>query len=206
MAVLLARIKKFVNAANNLADSYTETPDAGSRAYEQQLIDVALSIDIELIEIGLKNATWAHRVDFQQSSTVAHLANLPTHMGPIDAVLIGSKAASVAPVEQIEKERELVALGIAVTPHYNTDGTVLAHNGATTAVVKSCNATRGAVLQSPDEWEGAIARGTTSLVSNPEGEDSQLQAGYAAMYQQDKQAVQSGEIPPPFALPQRATA
>lgn len=206
MAANLARVKKAVNAALNLADTYSEVPDAGSRAYEQQLIDLAQTIDVELIEIGLRNATWAHRVDFVQSFTVAHGANLPTHTGPIDAVIVGGKNASVAPVEQIEKERELVALGIAVTPHYNTDGFVLAHNGTVSATVKSCIVSRGSVLQAPDELEGAIIRGVLSLVSSPEGEDPQLQAGYAAMYQADKQALQGGEIPPPFALPEKAAA
>lgn len=205
MAALLSRVQSAVNALLNLADAYGVTPDAGSRAYAQEIIDLALTIDVELIEIGLRNATWAHRVDFAQSTTVAHGANLPAHVGPIDAVIIGGKNASVAPVEQIEKERELVALSVAVTPHYNTDGYVLAHNGSSSATVKSCIVTRGSVLQSPDELEGAIIHGVLSLVASPEGEDAQLQAGYAAMYIADKQTLTTGEIPPPFALPERAT-
>lgn len=206
MAALLARVKKGVNAALNLADTYTETPDAGSRAYEQQLIDIGLTLDVELIETGLKNATWAHRGDFAQSTAVAHGAVLPAHTGPIDSVQIGGKIAEVAPPEQIEKERELVALGITVTPHYNTDGFTLAHNGASNATVKSCIVTRGVVFQCPDELEGALIRGLASMVSSPEGEDPALQAKYAELYQLDKMAISKGEIPPPFTLPEKATA
>lgn len=208
MPALLSRVKKAVNAVLDLADAYQETPDAGSRAYEQELIDIALTIDVELIEIGLRNATWAHRVDFTQSTSVAHGANLPAHTGPIDAVIISSKNASVAPVEQIEKERELTALSpaIGVTPHYNTDGYVLSHNGTSSATVKSCIVTRGSVLQAPDELEGAIIRGVLSLISSPEGEAPEMQAAYAALYQQDKQSIATGEIPPPFALPEKAAA
>src|SRR4051812_48555065 len=116
MAGLLARVKKAFNAANNLSDTYTETPDSGSRAYEQQLIDLSLTIDGELICIGLLNPTWSHRIEFQQSTSVAYGANLPAHVGPIDAVLIGGKLATWATIDQIDSERELVAQGITVMP------------------------------------------------------------------------------------------
>jgi len=199
MAALLARVKKAVNASLNLADTYTETPDSGSRAFEQQLIDLALTIDLQLIEDGLKNPTWANRVDFQQSTSVAHGASLPAHTGPIDAVLVGGKMATPAPLDQIETERELIAAGVtSVTPHYNADGIFLAHNGSSSAVVKSCIVTRGLVLQGPDYTEGAIIRGVLSIISSPEGEDPATQSEYARQYALDRQAMTAGQIPPPF--------
>jgi len=199
MAANLARVEKAVTAAVNASDSYNGIPDAGSRLFLAQIDDLAITIDLQLIEDGLKNPTWANRVDFQQSTSVAHGANLPAHTGPIDAVIIGGKLATPAPLDQIENERDLLAQGVtSLTPHYNADGFVLAHNGSSNATVKSCTVTRGVVLQGPDYTEGAIIRGVLSLIASPEGEDPATQSEYARQYALDRQAMTAGQIPPPF--------
>jgi hypothetical protein len=204
MAAQLSRVQPQVNAALNVADSYTATPDSGSRLYAQQVIDSGLDIDGQIIAVGLGNPTWSHRVEFQGSASVAHLANLPAHTGPIDAVLVGGKVATPAPLDQIESERDLVAQGITtVTPHYNADGTVLAHNGSSNATVKYCIYTRGSVLQAPDEYEPTIIRGVLSIVGSPEGEDPALQQAYAQQYHADLQMIATGQMPPPFQAIQR---
>lgn len=199
MAALLARVKKAVNGAMNLADSYTETPSDGSRAYEQQLIDMAITVELELIAIGLDNPTWSNRTDYQQSTSVAHGAALPAHTGPIDAVILGTVVAQPAPIDQIETERRLRTAGVTeITAHYNADGMFLAHNGASNATVKSCIVSRGSILQGPDWMEGAIIRGVLSMISSPEGENPEMQGEFRVQYAQDKQMIASGQIPPPF--------
>lgn len=195
----ITRIQKKFNAICDLSDSYTATPDAGSRAYAQQIIDLAIDIDAELIMLGLSNPLWAHRVEFQASTTVAHGGNIPSHIGAIDAILIGGEPASPVPLDQITSERQLVTQGITVDPHYNLDGTVLSHNGASAATVKSCTFTRStSVLQIPDVYEPAILRGLLSLASSPEGEAVDMQGEFRQQYAMDKQMISNGQLPPPF--------
>jgi hypothetical protein len=194
----ITRVAKKVNAILNVADSYTATPDAGSRLYATQLTDTALDIDGEIIKAGLGNPTWAHRIDFQQSTTVAHAGNIPAHIGAIDAILIGGEPAAPAPLDQITSERQLVSQSITVTPHFNLDGTVLSHNGTSSAVVKSCIYTRTSALQCHEVYEPAIIRGVLAQLASPEGEDIELQAQFARLYQVDLQMIGEGQIPPPL--------
>jgi hypothetical protein len=195
----ITRIKKKFNAACDLADTYTATPDGGSRAYEQQIVDIAIDVDAELIMIGLNNPLWAHRIDFQASTTVAHGGNIPAHIGAIDAILVGGEPASPAPLDQITSERQLVSQSITVDPHYNLNGTVLAHNGASAATVKYCNFTRSTtLLQINEAYEAAVFRGLMSLASSPEGESLDSLGEYRAQYQLDKQMMANGQLPPPY--------
>lgn len=203
MAVVLATVKKLVAAAINVADTYGGTIDGGSRAYDAGLSDAILAVDAQVCNAIMMNPTHGRRKDFLSVVTVAHGGSIPTHVGPPDSVLIGGKGATVASAEQIEKERELVALGVPVTPHFNLDGNALLHNGASTASLGICTFTLTAACQSPDEMLGAVVRGTIAMVANVEGEDPALAQEYDGQFKTDLQMIGAGEMPPMFVLPQR---
>src|SRR5690349_3389270 len=143
MAVVdITTVAKEVVAQLNLAVTYSATP-TDPRAYTAQITDAILNADGAVCEAILSNPSNGQRAAFLQSTTVAHAGTLPARIGPIDAVIVGGKAATEWDKSEIEAERTNRLSLTSINPHFAIDGNVLYHNGGSAATVKYSTYTRG---------------------------------------------------------------
>lgn len=189
----------------NVATSYTSTPASGTRIYSTGLRDVILSVDGEIVTDIMENPAHGRRRDFILTTALAHMAQLPSHVGPLDAVRIASRAATLRPLQLIDRER-VNSRGAILQPHYAIVGTRIAHNatvanlGVTTADVDYCDYSRDTstfLCKAPNEYTAVEAAGAFAYGFSIEGDDIPASTMWAGIYARYRQMIRAGQLQVP---------
>lgn len=187
----LTTIESLVVAELNANTTYSNA-STDPRFYTNQIRDAVLNADGAVCEAILVNTSNGQRVGFIASITVNHGALLPEHLGSIDAVLIGGKAAVPWDASEIENERLNRLALTSINPHYAVSESILYHNGATVATVQYGNYTRTLVCQAPDEYSHLIMCGALAELFSVEGENDSTASMYAQQFQAGLAAIRGG--------------
>lgn len=183
MTASFTTVGSLVVAALNAAGTYTAVP-SDPRFYTTQIQDACNNADGLVVEAICSNRSHPRRQGFLTSSIVANGALVPSHIGPIEGVVIDGKGSEPWPVTEIENERLNPLSLISYNKHYWIDGSNLFFHNGTSATVHYAAYTRSLanppVLQSPDEYTDVIVAGAMTMLATPEGED----APFANHYQQ----------------------
>lgn len=196
------------------ADSYTSTPASNSHLFTNGLRDLILSVDGSIVTAILMNGNHGRRRDFILTAAMAHGGQLPSHIGPIDAVRIASKAATPWPLEDIERER-INALGVPLHAHYAIQGTrcysnaTVSNFGVTTADVDYCDYapdTSTFLCKAPAEYTDCELAAALEYLYGIEGDDVSAAGLYGRVKSQYIQMIAGGAmtLPPMEAIAQAA--
>jgi hypothetical protein len=176
MAVSLTLAKALVVEALNEStkgEAYGTISATKERFKSQEVTDAILAADARAVTAGLETPGWGHRRAFTTSGTVAHLGQVPDHVGPVMSVTVDGKGASVPglpdPKAKIERDRaNPQTLTLLERFFFIDDNDVLFHSG-TTATVYYCTFTMTAACQSPDELLRAVVEGALAILFSKDG-------------------------------------
>lgn len=196
------------------ADSYTSTPASNSHLFTNQLRDAILAVDGNVVRAICESGNHGRRRDYIVSVALAHGAQIPSHVGPIDAVRIAGLAATPWDPRDIEMER-VNALGVPLQPHFAVDNARIYHNGTvasfgvSTADLDHCAYamdTSGSLCQAPVEYADAVLCGTLEYLFGVEGDDVAAANLYGRTFQMYLQMIKGGamNIPSLGAIQQEA--
>lgn len=201
MAASFSTVASLVNAELNFAATYSSTP-SDSRVYTQQIKDLINSTDGMVVEAICSNPTHPRRSGFLTSSTVAHAAAIPTHVGPIEAVIVDGAPAEWWDRGEIVNDISNVLSLTTIPKRYAIDGSNRFYHNGTTATVHYATYTRSAadppVLQSPDEYTELIVVGACRILATVEGEDPQAAAYWNQLWESGMSAIRESRAPLDF--------
>lgn len=189
----------------NLNTSYSVSAASGQRLYDNGLRDMVLSVDGQVALAIINNPLHGRRKDFVASAALTDGAQLPTHIGPLDAVRINGKPADLLPINQVRLYRTN-ALAATPVPAYALLGTRIFHTATTpnfsvtTADVDYCDYTRDVVTflcKCSSEYTAVHVAGTLAMLFSVEGEDPTTAGLYQTIFSTYLQMVQNGAMTVP---------
>lgn len=167
----------------DLLNASTETYGThdSSRRYPDSLIDDALSnADQEVVGWFLAQENHPRRAGFMTGASVAHAGRIPTHIGPIGAVTLNSKAAEPWPASEIQALRDNPLGLVTIKRYYAVEGEKLFFvdaDGTMLADVDIANYTpTTGVLQAPPEYRNAVIACALAYIFAKDAASSQLPA------------------------------
>lgn len=176
----------------------------GSKRYPEELIEDALMrADEKVVGWFLAQPNHPRRAAFMDEADVAHAGRIPSHIGPIGAVTINTKAAEPWPASEIQHLRTNRLGLVGFGRYYAVEGEKLffadEDNAATAQVdIANYNPITG-VIQTPPEFLNAVIACALSVLFGKDAASSQLPAAqhYLAVEQSSLQLVEDDAPVPP---------
>lgn len=187
--------------------SYTSSvSDANHRVTTNGIRDAILAADAQIANAICMNGSHGRRRDFISTTAVSHAGQLPSHIGPLDAIRINSKAALLRPLAQIERERTNSLALTFIGPHYNVVGNRIYHNatsalfGVTTADVDYASYvmdTSTFLCKCSVEYTAVEIAAGMALVASVQGDDDAYAGLYKGIVADYMQMIQGGAMTVP---------
>lgn len=203
MSVSLTVAKKLVTNVLNENDVTTYgTLTNPERYVDGEVTDACLSADAAICRAIIETPGHGRRKDFLTSATVAHGAQIATHVGPVESIIFavtggayaGTRAGNPAGKDEIERDnRNPLALTL-IEPAYYLEGDTVYHNAAglvaggassVTVTAAYCTFTLTSACQSSDEMERAVVLAAVALLIGKDGHHTAAAAGFEAQYRQE---------------------
>lgn len=172
--------------AHAVSGTYTPTPAANMRLTGNGIRDMILSYDGQVVRSILLDPNNGRRRDFILTTALTNNAQLPSHIGPLDAVRINGIPASLMSLDVVRRLR-INALAVPVDPYYSIEGTRIYHNataanfGTTSADVDYCDYSPDVstfLCKAPADYTVLEVAGCLALLASVDGDDTPLAAFY----------------------------
>jgi hypothetical protein len=199
MAIDLTSTGKEAADLLNALDASANTYNDDDWNPQGKIEETALDVDGVIAALICETEGHGRRESFKSTSSVAHGAMVPSHLGDISVAIGGKAAERKKSVQWIERRRTNAASFTLIKPAYVLDeNNVLWHTGAGSASVTYFNYARGAALQSPDEYRPAIVAGIVSIRLGKDGEKTGAASYYNGLFQSYLQMIAAGAkaLPP----------